>query len=122
MFNISHQRILLLLSLATTFFVAGCGGIDSEILATGRCYRVGLHLNDRELLRASEMELERLGKKLAEVSPNRLLAHGEFKSKVDEELQPQGTSTSPEYMLRTLRKWQSSSHCSTIRERALRVR
>lgn len=121
MFNMRYPQIFLLLSLTSAFIVAGCGGIDSEILATGKCYRAGQHLNDRELLRASEIELERLAKKLAAESPNRLLVHGEFKRKVDEELQPQGTSTSTEHMLRTLRKWQSSSHCSTIRERALRV-
>lgn len=116
-FNKSALAIFIVLASA----LLGCSRIDDEILATGRCYRAAMHLNDRELLTASEIELSKLAARLAEASPGRPFVFGEFKSKIDAELQPQGTSTPTDHMLRVVLKWQSSSHCSAIRERALRV-
>jgi len=106
----------------TSLAIAGCGSsLNDEILSAGRCYRAAKHLNDEELLRATEKEMEKLAARLEQSGQGRNLMRGEISTKLSDELQPQGTSTSMEHMLRTVKKWQSSDYCTTLKERALRV-
>ena len=108
--------------LGVVLALTGCGkSLNDEILASGKCYRAAKHLNDEELLRATEIHMQKLSPKLEQPGSHRNLMRGEISTKLSEEMQPQGTSTDMAYQYRVLKGWQTSDYCSKIRERALRV-
>lgn len=105
--------------LISVCLLSACGqSLDSKLLKVGRCYKAGNHLRDETLRLAARMEAERLlqGRSVT------INYFAQISERLNDEIFPQGRSTPLEHSAKVLRQWQTSSYCSELVERALRVK
>jgi len=104
--------------LAISITLYGCWqSTEEKLLKVGRCYKAGMHLEDKMLKNAASLEIDKLTK--GKNNPGSF-AIGMLGQQLNDEIYPQGNVTPLDESLKVLRKWQKSSYCQGLIETMLR--